>query len=225
MVFAEYAEYKTKFIKPSLTNQTYQNKLTKPNQNHWFKQSTPGSVVPLAIFNPSHLKLRGYLRREATENLLLEGDIASLVACLKMSPKQKLAPRNIFVQVWWIYCLFKVSSKTLFNNFRDLAMAWQALDLKGKQCLLLKPADQWSQRIITIDFFRFSEQMNYELEKRKIGRMPTISINLSLTQFNLILENPKQHRAWFNNGKFVKLQLLKFYIFTFEVSPNRFVGS
>ena len=44
---------------PNLPNQTYQTKLTKPNlpnlfcqvcQNYWSKQSTPGSVVPLAMF-------------------------------------------------------------------------------------------------------------------------------------------------------------------------------
>ena len=34
--------------KPSLLNQTYQ---TKPTQNYWLKQSTAGSVVPLAMFH------------------------------------------------------------------------------------------------------------------------------------------------------------------------------
>ena len=44
---------------PNLPNQTYQTKLNVayqayelglPNQNYWSKQSTPGSVVPLAMF-------------------------------------------------------------------------------------------------------------------------------------------------------------------------------
>ena len=40
---------------PNLPNQTYQTKskhteIGIPNQNYWSKQSTPGSVVPLAMF-------------------------------------------------------------------------------------------------------------------------------------------------------------------------------
>ena len=38
---------------PNLPIQTYQTKSAKPNlsnQNYWSKQSTPGSVVPLAMF-------------------------------------------------------------------------------------------------------------------------------------------------------------------------------
>ena len=59
--------YQTKPTKPNLPNQTYPTKPTKqnipnqtyptkpaqpnlPNQNYWSKQSTPGSVVPLAMF-------------------------------------------------------------------------------------------------------------------------------------------------------------------------------
>ena len=45
----------TKPTKPNLPNQTYQTKPTKPNlqnQTDWSKQSTPGSVVPLAMFIP-----------------------------------------------------------------------------------------------------------------------------------------------------------------------------
>ena len=46
----------TKPTKPNPHNQTYQTKPTKvnlpnlPNQTYWSKQSTPGSVVPLAMF-------------------------------------------------------------------------------------------------------------------------------------------------------------------------------
>ena len=39
--------YQTKSSKPNLPNQI---KLSLPNQNYWSKQSTPGSVVPLAMF-------------------------------------------------------------------------------------------------------------------------------------------------------------------------------
>ena len=53
--------HQTKPTKPNLPNQTYQTKPTKPNlpkanlfcqicQNYWSKQSTPGSVVHLAMF-------------------------------------------------------------------------------------------------------------------------------------------------------------------------------
>ena len=57
---AEYAK-QLEYAEPNLPNQTYQTKptklnlpnqtyLTKPNLQNWLKQSTPGSVVPLAMF-------------------------------------------------------------------------------------------------------------------------------------------------------------------------------
>ena len=55
-----------------LPNQTYQTKPTKPNQNNWLKYSTPGSVVPLAMFATESNRIEGRHVMWQTMMLVLE---------------------------------------------------------------------------------------------------------------------------------------------------------
>ena len=88
------------------------------------------------MFHPFCLNLSRYLRKAATEKLLLEGDIASLAARLKISQNKSLHLATFSFKYESI--AFSSLIQNSFKDFRDLAMTSKALDLKSKQCLFVK---------------------------------------------------------------------------------------
>ena len=108
---------------------SYQTKSTKPNQNYWSKQSTPGSVVPLAMFHLVHSPT--WIHRRS--NLLC------LESMLERWKGQKIIWKHLFLEShlkWWSYCM--VSASLLFGNVCVLVL--QTFDTIGVFCF---PATIW----------------------------------------------------------------------------------
>ena len=99
----------TKPTKPNLPNQTYSTEPTKsnlPNQNYWLKHSTPGSVVPLAMFF-----LQTIIRNTPTK--LFDMNYFCHRHCVFRS-----CPGSI----WWeeFFEFFYCSQKNYFNSLNEL---------------------------------------------------------------------------------------------------------
>ena len=105
--FAEHAKY----VKPKLTNKTYQTKFLK--LMIWLKQSTPGSKVPLAMFCPLMRKTLDTMQHKCScwnSNLFthLENSVSVQTCKYQIWASRKHWLEKIFKYLYFTAQMYKV---------------------------------------------------------------------------------------------------------------------
>ena len=157
--------------KLNLPNQTSQTKPTKSNQSYWLKESTPGSVVPLAMF--WQWKLNSFWSKMLVS--LQDWRIrAKIIIGLNFSPgalrfKVSLGPQKIILHY------FGHNTFTYFwtrkPNFRPVC--WMKLGSSLQKVLFYLIKKRWPKMVMKLSGWSQSRVLNF------FGQIIRVSSRLS----------------------------------------------